>query len=193
MRRRLYRWMTPGIVFVIAVATACSDSGDSGTTDAPTTTAAPTTAAATAPPATTAAPVTTTSAQPGSDIRYGGEVIVADAGEPPTLNYFVPGGEVGTVFLIGQSYWAGVHDIDGFTLDRVPELVTELPTVGNGGVVVNDDGSMTVNYQIRDEAIWSDGTPISGADFQFTLDTIMNPDLPVARTTYEKIQFNPTL
>ena len=55
---------------------------------------------------------------------------------------------------------AGVQEIDGFTLELIPELVTELPTVDNGGVVVNDDGTMTVSYTIRDEAVWSDGTPI---------------------------------
>ncbi len=81
----------------------------------------------------------------------------------------------------------GVYEIDGFTLELIPELVTELPTVANGGAVVNDDGTFTVSYTIRDEAVWSDGTPVSGDDFQFTLDTILNPDLPVDKSTYDQI------
>lgn len=112
---------------------------------------------------------------------------MADDQEPPTLNWAVPGGDNAIVSLIGQSYWAGVQEIDGFTLDLIPELVTELPTVSNGGAVVNEDGTLTVNYQIRDEAVWSDGTPISGDDFQFTYETIMDPDLATTKTTYEDI------
>ncbi len=103
------------------------------------------------------------------------------------MNPLVPGGDNAVVSRIGQAYLAGVQEIDGYTLELIPELVTELPTVENGGVVVNDDGTMTVNYQIRDEAVWSDGEQISGDDFQFTLDTIMDPNLPTNKSTYEDI------
>ena len=183
-RSRKVLWFAALLAFAL-IAAACGDSDDG----AEATTAAPTTAAAVttteAPATTTTAPATTTTADPGK--QYGGEVVVADDQEPPTLNSFVPGGDNFIVSIIGQSYWAGVQEIDGFTLELIPELVTELPTVANGGVTVNDDGTMTVNYQIRDEAIWSDGTPISGDDFQFTLDIILDPDLPIDRTTYEDI------
>ncbi len=164
------------------VAAACGDSTDTGT-DAPTTAAPTTEAPTTTAAATTAAPTTTEA--PGKP--YGGEVIVADSQEPPTLNSFAPGGDNKIVSVIGEAYYAGVYKIDGFTLEFVPELVTELPTVANGGVIVNADGTMTVKYQIRDDAIWSDGVPISGDDFQFTLETILNPDLPIFRAVYEDI------
>ncbi|NND02306.1 MAG: hypothetical protein HKN91_05915, partial [Acidimicrobiia bacterium] len=172
------------LAFAMVVA-ACGDSTD--TTAAPgDTTAAPTTEApdTTAAP-TTEAPATTATEAPGKP--YGGEAIVADDQEPPTLNSFVPGGDNFIVSIIGQSYFAGVQEINGFTLELEPELVTELPTVANGGVTVNDDGTMTVRYTIRDEAVWSDGTPVTGDDFQFTLDTILDPDLPIDKTTYEDI------
>jgi peptide/nickel transport system substrate-binding protein len=52
---------------------------------------------------------------------------------------------------------------------------------------VNDDGPMTVRYQIRDEAMWPDGVPISGDDFKFTYDIIMDPDLPTFKNIYEDI------
>lgn len=86
-----------------------------------------------------------------------------------------------------MGYRTGVSHVDGFTLELIPEVVTELPTTSNGGVDVNDDGTMTVRYTIKDEAQWEDGTPISGDDFQFTLDTILDPDLPIDKTTYEDI------
>lgn len=65
----------------------------------------------------------------------------------------------------------GVWDIDGHTLERIPEVVTELPTVANGGVV-NPNRTMTVTYHIREEAVWSDGVPISGDDSQFSDDRL---------------------
>ncbi len=164
------------------VAAACS-SDDGGDTDETTTTAAEVEETTT----TEAAPETTTTTEPKVEHPYGGEAIVADDQEPPTLNTFAPGGDNFIVSIIGQSYWTGVQEIDGFTLELIPELVTQLPTTQNGGVVLNDDGTMTVNYQIVDAAVWEDGTPISGNDFKLTYDIIMDPDLPIDKTTYSDI------
>jgi len=44
--------------------------------------------------------------------------------------------------------------VDGFTLEFIPDLVTELPTVANGGIVVKADGTETIRYQIKEEAVW---------------------------------------
>jgi peptide/nickel transport system substrate-binding protein len=178
-------WRSRKVTFVVLllafalVAAACGGDGDSGDT---TTTAAPAdTTTTTAPPADT----TTTTALPQKP--YGGEAILGDDQEPPTLNAFIPGGDNFIVTKILQSYASGIQEIDGFTLEIIPELLTEMPTVENGGLVVNDDGTMTVKYTILDEAQWEDGTPVSGADFQFTYETIMNPDLPINKAFYEDI------
>ena len=105
----------------------------------------------------------------------GGAVVIGEVDEPTTLNSFLPGGGSLVASVIGQTYAAGV------------QLVTELPTPANGGVLVNDDGTMTITYTIRDEANWDDGTAISGSDFQFTLDIILDPQLPISKTNYEDI------
>ncbi len=182
-RSRKVTFMVLLIAFAL-VAAACSSAEDDtgGTVETTTTTAAVETTTTT-----TKAPATTTTTEPKLERPYGGEAIVADDQEPPTLNGFIPGGDNFIVAIIAQGYAAGVQEIDGFTLTLIPELVTELPTVANGGVVLNDDGTMTVKYTIRDEAVWEDGVPISGDDFQFTLDTIMNPDLPIDKANYEDI------
>ncbi len=181
-------WRSRKVMFFVVliafalVAAACS-SGDDDTADTTTTT----TAAPDETTTTTAAPETTTTTEAKFEKPYGGEVIVADDQEPPTLNSYVPGGDNFIVSIVGQGYFTGTQEIDGFTLELIPEVVDPLPTVSNGGVTVNDDGTMTVNYTIKDEAQWEDGTPISGDDFQFTLDTIMDPDLPIDKTLYEDI------
>jgi peptide/nickel transport system substrate-binding protein len=166
-----------GAVAISASACTSSSPPETATTTEP------------APPisTTTTEPPTTTTTEPLPQHPVGGEVIIAYDGEPPTLNSFMPGGDQLVVELIGQAYAAGVYEIDGNTLTLVPELVTELPTVANGGVVLNVNGTMTVKYTIRSEAQWDDGTPISGDDFQFTLDTIMNPDYPISKTNYQDI------
>jgi len=178
-------WRSRKAAFVVLllafalVAAACGGEEEAGETTT-TTTAAETTT-------TTAAPETTTTTTASLEKPYGGEVIIGDDQEPPTLNPFIPGGDNFIVAKINQAIASGVQEVDGFTLEFIPELVTELPTLDNGGVVVNADGTMTVKYTIRDEAQWEDGTPLTGADFQFTFETIMNPDLPINKTVYEDI------
>jgi peptide/nickel transport system substrate-binding protein len=190
-RRRNLTWLGLLLAFALVVA-ACGDddAGDTTTTTAAatTTTAAETTTTTAAETTTTAAETTTTTTEPEPEGKpYGGEAVVGDDQEPPTLNPLVPGGDNFIVSKIAQGWGVGVQDIDGFTLELVPDVVVELPSVANGGITVNDDGTETVRYQIRDEAVWADGTPISGDDFEFTYNIIMDPDLPTFKQTYEDI------
>jgi len=163
--------LVAGGVVLILVATACTavDQDVAETTPSTLSTTTLSQITLTEPPTTTSS---TTTTRPPSGPGYGGVAIIADDHYPPTINPYSPGGDNFIVSIIGQAWLTGVWDIDGTTLDMIPEVVTELPTVGNGSVVVNDDGTMTVNYRIRDKAVWEDGTPISGYDFQFTLDTV---------------------
>ncbi len=160
------RLLVGGVALALVVA-ACT--GAANETPAPPATL--TTTSSTVVATTTSSSTTTTRAPSGPG--HGGTAIIADDQFPPTLNPFAPGGDNFIVAIIGQAWLTGVWDIDGYTLERIPEVVTELPTVANGGIVVNPNRTMTVTYQIRDEAVWSDGVPISGDDFQFTLDTAL--------------------
>lgn len=137
---------------------------------------APTTTLGTTTTTTTTIPLTTTTTEPEDGNPRGGTVVVAEEQEPATLNPYVRRGEDLIVSIIGRTYFAGVFEIDGETLELIPEIVTELPTTSNGGVVVNEDGTMTVNYTILDEAVWEDGIPITGDDFAFTVDTLQTPE-----------------
>mgnify|MGYP001160172460 CR=1 FL=1 len=53
----------------------------------------------------------------------------------------------------------------------VPALVTEIPSVENGGL--SPDGTV-VTLKLRQDAMWSDGEPITSADFVFTYDMILD-------------------
>lgn len=58
-------------------------------------------------------------------------------------------------------------------------LVKEIPSVDNGGV--SADGR-TITLVLRDDIEWSDGTPITSADFRFTYDMSIDPANVVAST-----------
>ncbi len=59
-----------------------------------------------------------------------------------------------------------------------PELVTEVPTVANGGI--SPDG-LTWKIKLRDGVKWHDGTPFTAEDVKFTIDLINNPNFKAAR------------
>jgi peptide/nickel transport system substrate-binding protein len=167
-----------GISVVAALLIAACGSGDEATT---TTSAVPATPASTTPASstrpdqaattTTTRAITTTTAPPTEPPRRGGTAVVGERQEPETLNPLLDGSA--SVWRIGELHLAGISDVgpDG---RRRPEVLRDLPTVANGGLALNDDGSMTVRYEILPEAVWADGTPISGADFAFTYETLVD-------------------
>jgi peptide/nickel transport system substrate-binding protein len=57
------------------------------------------------------------------------------------------------------------------TNSAYPLLVTEIPSTENGGL--SADG-LTITLNLVDYATWSDGTPLTSADFLFTYDMIMD-------------------
>jgi len=54
--------------------------------------------------------------------------------------------------------------------EPLPNLVSEIPSLENGGI--SEDGR-TITMKLRDDIVWSDGTPITSADFKFTYDMAM--------------------
>ncbi|MBT8212381.1 MAG: hypothetical protein KJN71_04455, partial [Acidimicrobiia bacterium] len=80
---------------------------------------------------------------------------------------------------LARLFVPGVFRIDAASGDLVPWLVEELPTTANGGVAVAGDGTVTVTYRIRDEAVWEDGTPITAADMAFTHELLTAEEIPL--------------
>ena len=61
----------------------------------------------------------------------------------------------------------GAYRLDAETGEDSPWLVEQIPSLGDG-VEIDDDGTVTVTYTVRDEAVWEDGTAVTGADLAFT-------------------------
>ncbi|MFN2197843.1 MAG: ABC transporter substrate-binding protein, partial [Anaerolineales bacterium] len=88
--------------------------------------------------------------------------------EPDSLNPFYT--DMWFSSILQQLYlcWAWEFDDQNLPFAR---LVTEVPSKENGGL--SEDG-MTITLNLRDNIVWSDGTPITSKDFKFTYDMIMS-------------------
>jgi peptide/nickel transport system substrate-binding protein len=120
-------------------------------------------------------------ASPGERPVRGGVVAVALDDEPSSLNAWTPSGANNVTATVTGPVLAqlAIYKPD-FSyapqlLAELPELVSEVPP--------------TVRYRLRRDAVWEDGTPITAADVQYTLDQILNPGNAVAsREGYELIK-----
>jgi peptide/nickel transport system substrate-binding protein len=72
----------------------------------------------------------------------------------------------GVIELVSCGAW--VYDD---TNTAIPELAKEIPSVDNGGV--SADG-LIITINLIEDATWSDGTPVTSADFVFTHEMIMD-------------------
>lgn len=69
--------------------------------------------------------------------------------------------------LVQSSLW----DISD-TLEAVPVLVEEVPTIENGGI---SEDYMTYTIKLKEGLMWSDGTPLTSDDLVFTYQMIEDP------------------
>src|SRR5579871_808660 len=122
------------------------------------------------------------SAPPSSPPLAGpkGTLRIAWAAEPVTLSPKMgdPGGtafnELAVTFNSALTY----HDQTGKSF---PQIAQEIPTIENGGWVVNADGSMVTTYHLRPNAKWHDGAPLTAHDFVFSFEVYSNPQVPLYR------------
>ncbi len=147
--RRFLSVLVPLALFVSACTPSSGDTSSSTSSSSSTITVA----------------TTTTQAPDG----FGGEVTLGVTTGIETLNPFAPSAP--STRVAGNAIWAMVYTIDPETWARIPGVVTVLPSRGNT-IEVNADGTMTVRYEIRPGATWSDGTPMTGEDIAFTAEAM---------------------
>lgn len=94
--------------------------------------------------------------------------------DPPSFNPIIA--DTGYDALVMELVMLGLSDVD--PEGKVfPELAKELPTIENGGVVMDEDaGTMTVTWKMREDVQWADGTPVTADDVIFTYESIINPE-----------------
>ncbi|MGA1440990.1 MAG: ABC transporter substrate-binding protein, partial [Ilumatobacteraceae bacterium] len=105
--------------------------------------------------------------EPGAD---GGTLIWAHEQEPPDLHLDDPNNNLSITSWIRSALIEGLYGISGAT-EYYPELLAE-----DAAPVENADGSVTVNYVLRDGLVWSDGDDLTADDVKFTFDAVMAAD-----------------
>lgn len=82
-------------------------------------------------------------------------------------------------FITRDLWLRGLWNFDDNN-EPVPQLATEIPTADNGGI---SNGGQTITVNLNSNAVWSDGEPVTAADFVFTYEMIMS-DNNTTQTTY---------
>ena len=85
--------------------------------------------------------------------------------EPVTLNhwnYLGPGSSVWTQYVLSGNA-AGLFTLSDVTFQFVPSLAKAIPEP-----VDNGDGTYTITVEMKEDAVWSDGEPITVNDYVFT-------------------------
>jgi peptide/nickel transport system substrate-binding protein len=70
---------------------------------------------------------------------------------------------------------------------EAPAATDGTETTTAGTEAPSSDAAMRITYDIADTAVWEDGSPITVADFQCTLDAIMNTPGSLSTTGYDQI------
>jgi len=109
-----------------------------------------------------------------------GTVVIVHDQEPGILNFFLSEGNGYTVSLVMNPILAG-GVIYNDKVQQIPYLLQSLPKL-----LQKEPLKATATYKAN--AKWSDGKPVTGADFLATYRTIMNPNWDiVSRQGYEDI------
>jgi len=105
--------------------------------------------------------------------RQGGTLIIGMQQEPEILNEAL-NSMLSVVYVCNLIFSKFVKNDD--RMELVPDLITEIPTVENGGI---SDDYLTYTYHLRRDARWHDGVPVTSKDVKFTYELMMNPDITV--------------
>jgi peptide/nickel transport system substrate-binding protein len=101
-------------------------------------------------------------------------ITILMAEDPPNFNGVVT--FTGFERLVQDLVMLGVADLDPRGEPKL-ELAAEVPTVENGGVVLDEENwTMDATWKMRDDVFWQDGEPVTADDVVFTWDAITNPD-----------------
>ncbi|MDD9987232.1 MAG: peptide ABC transporter substrate-binding protein [Spirochaetaceae bacterium] len=116
-----------------------------------------------------AAAALTLASTAGADRGTDGELKMLYWQAPSILNPYLSGGtkDIHAASLVLEPL--ARYDENG---DMVPWLAADIPTLDNGGVAQD---LISITWTLRDDVVWSDGTPFTAEDVAFTAAYCMDP------------------
>ncbi len=180
MSLRTRRWTALAASFLFVAG--CGSTATTAPTAAPPATPAPATSApaasvpAASVPAASVAPspsapniIGSYKPEPGTP---GGSVVIAEWQSPGQINAYYAQAETDVEAGL-PSLGENLVTVDN-KLGYIPDIATKVPVLGDG-VTVNSDGTMDVEWLLKDGAQWSDGQPITCDDVEGTWKWVMDP------------------
>lgn len=100
-------------------------------------------------------------------------IVIVIPEDPTAFNGVVS--DTGYNQMVMELTLLGLADIDPYG-KVFPELAEELPTLENGGVILDEENdTMQVTWKLRRDVVWADGTPVTAEDVIFTWEAITDP------------------
>ncbi len=118
---------------------------------------------------------------PGRRPDRGGELIVAYPWEPATLNPFVAGGDAPPTRDLVRPLWPALYRLGPQGARSLWLLAREPAGADIGGT------PWSVRLRLREDAVWSNGTPITANDLRFTWQAVMTSPGIASRDGYDRL------
>jgi oligopeptide transport system substrate-binding protein len=112
-----------------------------------------------------------------------GEIVSGDLADDQTLRIALDGepdyidpslADFATSVTVSKNLFATLLRFDPITGEATPYVAAEVPSSENGGI--SDDG-LTYTFNLREDAVWEDGQPITAHDFVYAIQRLMDPNL----------------
>lgn len=129
---------------------------------------------------TSAAHKSATTARSGATASSGSNGVIADgiSEEPTVLNPILGGTPVSFSTMVDQTMFRNLLTLTP-SGKLEPDLATTVPTFKNGGISKN---GLDYTFQIKADANWTNGKPVTSEDVVVTWKMIINPNIPVMST-----------
>lgn len=123
--------------------------------------------------------------QSSAPVTQGGEVVIGAEQEPDCVDWIATcAGSIWGTYMMQIPTIPVVFNtrlVDGEWSPVPSDLVTEEPVAETTGA------GQTITYKVNPEAVWSDGTPITSADFEYTALQIRDGADIFDKTGYDRI------
>lgn len=120
-----------------------------------------------------------------ADVKKGGEVVIGAEQEPDCVDWIATcAGSIWGTYMMQIPTIPTVFNtrlVDDVWSPVPSDLVTEEPVAESSGT------GQTITYKINPDAVWSDGEPITSADFAYTAAQIRDGDDIFDKTGYDRI------
>lgn len=103
----------------------------------------------------------------GTEEQSGGTLRLATSGELPTVQ------TNGNLDGLSQTIMLNIYE-GLFRLDENNEITEGMAE--NYDMTENDDGTVTYTFNIREDAVWSNGDPVTANDFEYAWKRVLNPE-----------------